>query len=77
MTVRLKTRHGREIKELRVNEDSFTIQVRDGAGRFESFEKKDLASVEHLPAESLMPSYKGRLPADEIDDLVAYLAGLK
>jgi cytochrome c oxidase cbb3-type subunit III len=60
----------------RVNEDSFTIQVMDTAGKFHSYAKKDLASFEKLPKESLMPAYSKLSPGD-LDDLVAYLAGLR
>ena len=77
MTVRLTTKDKGAIKAMRVNEDSFTIQTKDGAGRYQSFNKQDLTKVEHLPKESLMPSYKTRLQPAQLDDLVAYLAGLK
>ena len=77
MTVRLTTKDKGAIKAMRVNEDSFTIQVKDAAGRYQSFNKLDLTKVEHLPKESLMPSYKTRFQPAQLDDLVAYLAGLK
>ena len=77
MTVRLSTKDKGAFKAMRVNEDSFTIQVKDGALRYQSFNKQDLAKVEHLPKESLMPSYKTRLQPAQLDDLVAYLASLK
>ena len=77
MTVRLTTKDKGPIKAMRVNEDSFTIQVKDAAGRFQSFNKQDLAKVERLPNESLMPSYKTRLQPAQLDDLVAYLASLR
>jgi hypothetical protein len=76
MTVRLTTPDNREWNALRVNEDSFTIQIKDTAGQFHSFDKLQLKSFERLPNQSLMPSYS-RLPAADIDDLVAYLASLK
>jgi cytochrome c oxidase cbb3-type subunit 3 len=76
MTVRLTTPDNRQIKGLRVNEDSFTIQIKDTAGQFHSFAKQELKAFERLPKESLMPAYRGLRPAD-IDDLVAYLASLK
>jgi putative heme-binding domain-containing protein len=76
MTVRLTTPDGRQMKVLRVNEDSFTIQIKDSSGQFRSFEKQHLKAVEGLPHESLMPAYNRLKPAD-VDDLVAYLASLK
>ena len=77
MTVRLTTKDKGTIKTMRVNEDTFTIQVKDAGGRFQSFNKQDLTKVERLPKESMMPAYKGRLQPSQLDDLVAYLAGLR
>ncbi len=77
MTVRLTTKDKGAIKTMRVNEDTFTIQVKDAGGRFQSFNKLDLTKVERLPKESMMPTYKGRLQPAQLDDLVAYLAGLR
>lgn len=76
LTVRLVTKAGKELKAMRVNEDSFTIQVRTAAG-FQSFEKKDLSKLERLPKESLMPGYGKRLSGSDLDDLIAYLASLR
>lgn len=77
MTVRVTTKDKGAIKVMRVNEDTFTIQVKDAAGHFTSYNKQDLAKVDRLPSESLMPSYKTRLQPAQLDDLVAYLASLK
>lgn len=77
MTVRLTTKQKGAIKTMRVNEDSFTIQVKDAGGRFESYNKQDLNKVDHLPKDSMMPSYKTRFQPAQLDDLVAYLAGLR
>jgi putative heme-binding domain-containing protein len=67
---------GREVRGIRVNEDSFTIQVRDSAGKLYSFRKTDVQNVDKQFGRSLMPSYKEKLSAAETDDLVAYLASL-
>lgn len=68
---------GPAVTGARVNEDAFTIQIRSGAGRYQSFRRSALKSVERLPAQSAMPSYKDRLNATQLDDIVAYLAGLR
>ncbi len=68
---------GQPVTGVRVNEDSFSIQIRDSAGRSYSFWKKDLAQVDKQPGKSPMPSYKGQLSDAELTDLVAYLASLK
>lgn len=57
LPVRVVTRAGREIVGVRVNEDAFTLQLRDDAGHFHSFEKRDLKKLEKRRQTSLMPSY--------------------
>lgn len=69
--------NGPRVSGVRVNEDSFSIQVRDSAGLSHSFWKKDLTSIEKQRGKSAMPSYQGQLSDAELTDLVAYLASLK
>ncbi len=71
------TAAGRTIRGMRVNEDSFTIQLRDASGKFHSFRKAELTKIQREPKASLMPSYNGKLSAAELDDLIAYLASLR
>jgi cytochrome c oxidase cbb3-type subunit 3 len=68
---------GAVVRGIRVNEDSFTIQVRDAGGRYYSFRKSELKDLRRLEGETPMPSYEGRITGPALDDLVAYLAGLK
>jgi len=68
---------GQSVTGVRVNEDSFSIQLRDSAGRSFSFWKKDLARVDKQSGKSPMPSYQGQLSDTELTDVVAYLASLK
>ena len=75
--VNARTRDGQELKGHRVNEDSFTVQLRDESGRFHSLDKLELASFEKKIGESLMPSYEGELSPEEIDDLVSYLGSMR
>jgi putative heme-binding domain-containing protein len=70
-------KNGPEVTGLRVNEDSFSIQVRDNSGRSHSFWKSDVTNIERERGKSPMPSYKGQLSDAELTDLVAYLASLK
>ena len=65
------------IRGIRVNEDSFNIQVKDARGRFHSFAKSELRELRRLNNETPMPAYGGSLSNAELDDLVAYLASLK
>jgi putative heme-binding domain-containing protein len=70
-------KNGPSVTGLRVNEDSFSIQLRDNAGRSLSFWKSDLASIDKQRGKSPMPSFKGQLSDAELTDVVAYLASLK
>lgn len=76
LLVRVTTRDGDEIRGMRINEDTFTIQLRDGNNQFHSFLKSDLTAIDKETGASLMPSYKDRLSATDIDDLIAYLLSL-
>jgi putative heme-binding domain-containing protein len=76
LPVRVVTRDGREVRGLRVNEDSFTIQVKDAANQLYSFRKADLQTLDKELGKSLMPNYSGKTSGSELDDLVAYLWGL-
>ena len=67
---------GKVIEGMRVDEDSFTIQVRDANGRLHSMQKFDVQKIEAEPGKSFMPSYKDKLTAAQINDLVAYLSTL-
>lgn len=69
--------NGNALTGVRLNEDSFSIQVRDTSGRTFSFWKKDVAKVERHRGKSPMPSFKDQLSDAELTDLVAYLASLK
>src|SRR5450432_2204566 len=68
---------GPRVTGVRANEDSFSIQILDSAGRSYSFWKKDLAQVDKQRGKSPMPSYQGQLSDAELTDVVAYLASLK
>jgi cytochrome c oxidase cbb3-type subunit 3 len=76
VSVRVRPRDGREITGIRLNEDSFTIQLKDVSNRLYSFRKSDLAVFEIQTDRSAMPVYSGLTPT-QMDDLVAYLAGLR
>jgi len=77
LPVRVVTGDGREVRGMRMNEDSLTIQLRDTGGQFYSFRKSDLRQLEKQTGKSPMPSYKDRATPGELIDLVAYLWTLK
>lgn len=71
------TTDGGKIRGLRVNEDVFTIQLRDAANRFHSLRKTNLRELRREFGKTLMPSYQDSLAPRELDDLIAYLASLR
>lgn len=75
-TVLVEDAGGAETMGVRMNEDTFTIQILDQAGRLRSFRKTGIRRFELLPEESLMMSYAD-FSDEELDDLVAYLATLR
>lgn len=77
LLVEVMTPEGQGVRGIRVNEDSFTIQIKDQAQRVYSLRKSQLSSISHLDGESAMPSYEKALKPAELDDLVAYLASLR
>ncbi len=59
-----------------MNEDTYTVQILDFSRGLQSLAKHDFRKFE-IDKSSIMPSYKGRLSADELNDLVAYLWSLR
>jgi cytochrome c oxidase cbb3-type subunit III len=76
LPVRVITRDGREVRGIRINEDSFTIQVMDTGSQLHSFRKANLQTLDKEMGKSLMPEYKDRVSGADLDNLVAYLASL-
>ncbi len=77
LQVRLVTSRGQSITGVRLNEDPFSIQVRDLGGRAHSFWKSELKELHKDWGKSPMPSFKSTFDAAEIEDLVAYLVSLR
>jgi cytochrome c oxidase cbb3-type subunit 3 len=77
LQVRVVTRAGQEITGARVNEDTFSIQLRDVSNRVFSFWKAELGELHKDWGRSPMPSYRETLRPDELEDLVAFLASLR
>ncbi len=69
------TTAGQRITGLRVNEDTFSLQLRDPSGNFRLFVKEELKSVDN-EKKSLMPAYTNLAPGD-FQNLLAYLHGLR
>jgi putative heme-binding domain-containing protein len=74
--VRLVDRMGAKVEGVRLNEDTFSIQVRDTKDRIRSYWKRDLKQIDTSWKTSPMPSFSKTLSESELGDLVAYLASL-
>jgi putative heme-binding domain-containing protein len=77
LLVRVATREGRRVTGIRLNEDPFSIQLRDANQQIHSFAKADLAELHKDWGQTPMPSYERVLSKDELDDMVAFLVSLK
>jgi cytochrome c oxidase cbb3-type subunit 3 len=69
------TRDGKTIRGVRINEDTFTLQLRQPDEKFAMFDKSELQNVVH-ETKSPMPAYN-RLPAKDLQDLLGYLDSLR
>jgi cytochrome c oxidase cbb3-type subunit 3 len=73
LQVRVVTRAGLAITGVRVNEDTFSIQLRDATNQLHSFWKSELRELHKDWGRSPMPSYEAAFTPAELDDLVAFL----
>lgn len=74
LRVRVATADGKQITGARVDEDTFTIQIRDDDARIYSFRKDELKELHEDWGKSPMPSYRGVFSEGELEDVIAYLA---
>jgi len=65
---------GTTARGIRLNEDTFSIQLKDHQGRFFSFRKSELRDLKKLRGETPMPAYGALLSAAELDDLINFLS---
>ena len=73
---RVVTRDGVAISGRLLNHDAFTVQLLDSQEQLRSFQKSTLREYAFVDS-SPMPSYRNRLSAEELADLVSYLVSLK
>ena len=67
---------GSRVQGIVLNEDDYTVQIRDMGENLHSLTKSGLRSFRRNE-DSLMPAYGSTLSAKEMDDLVAYLNSLR
>lgn len=77
LMLRVQPQGAPEVTGIRVNEDSFTVQLKDKGGHFYSFEKASLIKMERQPGKTWMPGYASSLSPADLDDLVAFLTSLR
>jgi putative heme-binding domain-containing protein len=74
-SVVVTTRAGQAISGIHLNEDEYSVHLRDTNGQLRSYLKSELKQVE-LPRKSLMPAYASLAKAD-LENLIAYLSSLR
>ena len=67
---------GTKVRGVVLNEDDYSIQLRDMREDLRSFLKSDLTEI-RVERESLMPAYTDALSEMEINGLVAYMSSLR
>ncbi len=77
VTLVVKLKDGRELRGVRRNEDTFSLQLVDALGQLHLLDKMTLADL-RVENRSLMPDdYGRRLTENEITNVVAYLSTLR
>lgn len=76
LVVEAELKTGTRVRGVRINEDSFSIQIRSADNQIHSFRKNDLKTLHIRQEESLMPSFENTFSPEEINNLTAYLSGL-
>lgn len=72
---RVTPQRGEPVTGRLLNHDTFTVQLYDGEGRLRSFDKGELRGFGFV--ESPMPSYRDKLSAQALADVVSYLVSLR
>jgi len=75
--VEVATGGGRRITGIVLNEDTYSVQLRDLSDNLHSFWKQELSTFEKYTDRTPMPSYRDRLNDREMGDLIAYLVSLR
>ena len=77
LLVDVTTSSGETLRGIRLNEDTFTIQLKNSHGRIYSFRKSTLRALNKLRNQTPMPSYASVFSPAQLEDLVAFLASLR
>jgi cytochrome c oxidase cbb3-type subunit 3 len=74
-SVTVVLRDGKRVRGIRINEDTFSVQLREPSQNFRMFQKSEVKEVIH-ETQSMMPAYI-KLAAADLQNLLAYLASLR
>ena len=74
--VQLTTRSGQKVSGIRLNEDTWSIQVREMNSKIHSLWKDDLSELK-VEQRTMMPSYRDKLTSEELEDIVAHLVQMR
>lgn len=74
LLVSVVTASGTSITGIRINEDTFTIQIKDRDGRLFSFRKNSLKQLRRETGKTPMPPFAKVLSPTDLQDLTAFLA---
>lgn len=75
--VEVKTKDGKTIRGLRRNEDSFSLALFSRDEEFHRLKKKDLTDIKYAEKSIMPANYGQKMNAEQMDNLIAYLKGLK
>jgi cytochrome c oxidase cbb3-type subunit III len=65
---------GKSITGIRLNEDTFSIQIKDNRGQIYSFRKKNSQQLKRETGKTPMPSFREILSPSDLQDLAVFLA---
>jgi len=74
--IRIVMKDGKTLTGRFLNQDTFSIQLIDSTDQLRSVDKSTIRESSLLST-SVMPSYRDKLSAQELADLVSYLSTLK
>ncbi|MPZ19939.1 MAG: c-type cytochrome [Luteitalea sp.] len=70
--IQLVTREAETVRGTLLNQDAFSLQLRDTNGQLRSYQRADVGELSFVE-KGLMPSYRGKLSEQEVIDIIHYL----
>jgi len=76
LVIEVTLKDGTKVRGMRINEDTFSVQLKNAANKLFSFRKDEIKSIKRFANESLMPSFSA-MPENDRNNIIAYLMSLK